>query len=308
MKEAIATRLNQQLGGLIGAMTGAKVDYQQPYEPTPKEIQMKLKFNENVIIQQKKHKLLQEVKENDAEVELEADTYTMAFKALHYESMQQMGLNPDDVFDAFQAAISVFFLQMILIGILALIVMTGKDGFSIKLPTNIYVLVARFVCSILMHLQVESDMRQGLQMMKYVTNHREDFSNPNYAFFVALMQSLGGMGSEVFCIIFLCSLTDPITILIRFIAFASIGKIDNWYASALDPNHRLCRESDPLKVKNHRFEVQRAEDEGEKKGEKSQTCEKFILRFIYKTVRIVYVSFIFYFLPYMALFYPQMAA
>jgi len=82
-------------------------------------------------------------------------------------------------------------------------------------------------------------MRQGLQMMKYVTNHEEKFCNPYYAFFVGLMQSLGGIGSEIFCIIFLCSLTDPITILIRFIAFASIGKIDNFYAAALPGEHKL---------------------------------------------------------------------
>lgn len=144
-------------------------------------------------------------------------------------------------------------------------------------------------------------------MMKYVTNHAKDFSNPNYAFFVALMQSCGGIGAEVFCIIFLCSLTDPIVILIRFIAFASIGKIDNWYAASLDPQHRLCRSSDNLQVKNHRFEVIKAEDaeeKSEKKSEKSP-CATFTTRFIYKTMRILYVSFIFYFLPYMALFYPQ---
>lgn len=168
--------------------------------------------------------------------------------------------------------------------------------------------MARFVCSILMHLQVEGDMRQGLQLMKYVTNHSKDFSNPYYAFFVGFMQSIGGMGAEVFCIIFLCSLTDPITILIRFIAFASIGKIDNWYAASLDPNHKLCRDSDNLQVKNHRFEVIREEKHAEKEKEKNGETSPFATfttRFIYKTMRIFYVSFIFYFLPYMALFYPQ---
>lgn len=64
---------------------------------------------------------------------------------------------------------------------------------------------ARFICTILMHLQVEADMRQGLRMMKYVTNHPFDFSNPGAAFCVAFMQSMGGLFAEVACILFLGS-------------------------------------------------------------------------------------------------------
>ena len=46
----------------------------------------------------------------------------------------------------------------------------ASDSFTISLPADVSVLGARFICTILMHLQVESDMRQGLRMMKYVTN------------------------------------------------------------------------------------------------------------------------------------------
>jgi len=91
-------------------------------------------------------------------------------------------------------------------------------------------------------------MRQGLQMMKYVTNHGEHFSNPFYAFFVAFMQSMGGLAAEVFCIIFLCSLVNPIDIIIRFVAFASIGKIDNFYAAALAPDHKLKKDTEPMPI------------------------------------------------------------
>ena len=135
-------------------------------------------------------------------------------------------------------------------------------------------------------------------MMKYVTNHAEDFSNPFYAFLIALMQSIGGLGAEVFCIIFLCSLTDPITILIRFVAFASIGKVDNFYAAALSPEHKLKRDSDPLVIKKHRADSE---------NDKSRPCMHYTARFIYKTIRICYASFIFYFLPYIAIFLPQFA-
>ena len=92
-------------------------------------------------------------------------------------------------------------------------------------------------------------------MMKYVSNHGKDFSNPYYAFTVAIMQSLGGILSEISCIIFLCSLSDPIEVIIRLVAFASIGKVDNMYAGALSPDHKLKKETDALPIKNRRHEL-----------------------------------------------------
>jgi hypothetical protein len=161
------------------------------------------------------------------------------------------------------------------------------------------VLGARFVCSILMHLQVEGDMRQGLQMMKYVTNHPDTFSNGFYAFFVALMQCVGGMASEVSCVFFLCSLNDPINIIIRFVAFASIGKIDNFYAAALPSENKIMKDCDALKITNHQRDLA---------AKKDRKASSYVARFIYKAVRITYASFIFYFLPYLALFIPLLFA
>ena len=238
--------------------------------------------------------MLSDVESKDKELDFDDDTYTMAFRALNWGCMKQMGLNNQEVQDAFQSAVFVFLIQMVLITILAAIIVSNSEGFYIILPPSINVLGARFVCSILMHLQVEGDMRQGLQMMKYATNHPKNFSNPFYAFFVAFMQSIGGLASEIFCIIFLCSLVDPINIIIRFVAFASIGKVDNFYAAALSPDHKLKKGTDPIVITNYRREL----DQQERK------CSNYSARFIYKTIRICYSSVIFYFLPYMALFIP----
>ena len=54
-----------------------------------------------------------------------------------------------------------------------------------------------------MHIQVESELRQSLKMMKFVTNQPFDFSNPTAAFSVALMQCLGGLATEIGCVVFL---------------------------------------------------------------------------------------------------------
>lgn len=46
----------------------------------------------------------------------------------------------------------------------------SSNSFKIVLPSNLAVLGARFICTILMHLQVEGDIGQGIRMMRYVTN------------------------------------------------------------------------------------------------------------------------------------------
>ena len=74
----------------------------------------------------------------------------------------------EEVHNAFHAAMFVFGFQLLMITFVGSIILSS--GFVITLPESINVLGARFVCTILMHLQVESDLRQGLKMMKYVTN------------------------------------------------------------------------------------------------------------------------------------------
>ena len=101
------------------------------------------------------------------------------------------------------------------------------------LPANVTVMGARFICSILMHLQVERDMRQGMRMMKYVVNQPFDFSNPRYAFLVALMQTIAGLGAEILCVIWLCSINTAIDVIIKFVALAKIANVDDFYAAAL---------------------------------------------------------------------------
>jgi len=109
----------------------------------------------------------------------------MAFKAFNWRVMKHLKMDMTEVHDAYHAAMFVFGFQVCMITFIGYII--AGDGFKITMPNSCQVMGARFVCSILMHLQVEGDVRQGLRMMKYVTNHPFDFSNPGAAFFVAIM-------------------------------------------------------------------------------------------------------------------------
>ena len=90
-------------------------------------------------------------------------------------------------------------------------------------------------------------------MMKYVTNQPFDFSNPGSAFAVAMMQCFGGIAAEIACIVYLSSIDIAIDVIIKFVALASIAKVDNFYAEALPKDgNKIIKKTKPLMIKVHK--------------------------------------------------------
>lgn len=255
---------------------------------------------------------MKEIVAADEKLGLQTDTYTMAFKAFNWKVMQELDLDQEEVHNAFHAAIFVFGIQCLMIFFICTIIFS--DEFTIVVPTTVSVIGARFICTILMHLQVESDMRSGLRMMKYVTNHPFDFSNPGSAFTVALMQTMGGFAAELCCILFLGSINKAIDVIIKFVALASIARVDDIYATALPQDgNKIKKKSKPMMITIHKRDWDLFESEGHLPGRNNKEMSKVgfsrkIGRFIFKTLRILYSSFIFYFLPYATLFIPYIAS
>ena len=190
---------------------------------------------------------------------LGGDTYAMSFKAFNWQVIKELDLDMEDVHNAYHAAMFVFGFQVLMI--LFIGTMVASDEFTIALPSSVSVMGARFVCTILMHLQVESDMRQGLRMMKYVSNQPFDFCNPGPAFFVALMQTTGGLAAEMACILYLSSINKAIDVIIKFVALASIAKVDDFYASALPPEgNKIKKSSKPLLITVHKRDWEASEE------------------------------------------------
>ena len=260
---------------------------------------------------QQNEKYLQEVIASNEKLQLGADTYTMAFKAFNWKVMKELDMDIEEVHNAYHAAMFVFGFQLLMITFVGSIIV--GPSFHIALPKDVIVLGARFICTILMHLQVEGDLRSGLKMMKYVTNQPFDFSNPGAAFFVALMQVIGGLAAEIACIVYLSSLDKAIDVIIKFVALASIAKVDDFYASALPSDgNKIKKKSTPMQITVHKRDWQRVKEsngEDEKLAVMQKVgCGRYIGRFIFKTLRIAYASYIFYFLPYTTLWLPYAAS
>ena len=104
-----------------------------------------------------------------------------------------------------------------------------------------------------------------------------------------------GLAAEVACVCFLATIQQPMTIVLKYMALASVAKVDDFFAGALDEANRIKGNAKPLIIKHHRRALnQRAKEE-------DYGFFYYLGRTFYKFVRTFYVSYHFYFFPYTAL-------
>jgi len=94
-------------------------------------------------------------------------------------------------------------------------------------------LIARFVASMMMHITVQADTRNGLNMMKYCVNHYKNFTNPYAPFLLALMSTLIAIGIEINVMVIMANMDGVIDVILRFISLASIVNIPREYFCSL---------------------------------------------------------------------------
>ena len=157
-----------------------------------------------------------------------------------------MGLQPNEIATAFHSATIVFCIQMIMLTVFSTVIFGAGNPDPIAMGRTPLVIGLRVLVSLLMHLQVESDTRQGLKMMKYLINHTEDFSAPFNAYLIGFAQSLTGVLAEIGCVAFVATIQDPVQIMIRYMTLASVAKVDDMYAGALDEANRIKADSSHL--------------------------------------------------------------
>mmetsp|Transcript_17384 Transcript_17384/g.26777 ORF Transcript_17384/g.26777 Transcript_17384/m.26777 type:complete len:145 (+) Transcript_17384:601-1035(+) len=129
--------------------------------------------------------------------------------------------------------------------------MLTSDSFSIVPATTFQIIIPRLLSSIMMHMNVEPDIRNGIQIMKWVVNHPEKLKltvdeemrgvkvsqrRVFFAFLMGFAQTVIAIVVEFCVIIYLSSLTNLIDIIMKFVSMAAIARFDDMYASALFEN------------------------------------------------------------------------
>lgn len=141
-----------------------------------------------------------------------------------------------------------------------------------------------------MHLNVEKDVRHGLLMMKYAVNHENKFKNVHVAFLIAFLLAFVSLLIEFSVILVLTSITVTLEVIMKYVSLAAIANIPRFYYNSLVDHKLLLPSKIELFAENFRRD-------GIKRG-----CRLNLYRVIQKTLRIVYTSWSYYFMPFTALF------
>ena len=72
----------------------------------------------------------------------------------------------------------------------------SDDAYIIYANTEYSVLLAKFFSSCALHLMLYPEIARSMQLMKYIVNHQEKFTNPLIAFLVAFISLILNVMTE----------------------------------------------------------------------------------------------------------------
>ena len=96
----------------------------------------------------------------------------------------------DDVFRAniLNRVVFLFIIQTYLVGhiLKAAVESTGEKSW-LNMPDSAWIVLARFVCGLMMHISLSDELEAGMTSMKYSLNHTWKFINWKLAFLSGLL-------------------------------------------------------------------------------------------------------------------------
>jgi hypothetical protein len=112
-----------------------------------------------------------------------------------------------------------------------------NKAFEIRPAKGLDLMCARFVASMLMHINVEKDVRLGLNMMKYVINHSENFHSVGPPFIMGFLHYVISLTVECNVMLILTSTEDLLNVVMKFVSLTVFVNIPRFYSGSLI-NHK----------------------------------------------------------------------
>lgn len=129
-----------------------------------------------------------QILENHHAESLYVDFYAAAFYSMITKHKKEYKLSTGDSADYFMECLFVLTIKVFLC--IALLYNSGDSISFINTDgageTSNMIYSTLILCVMVLHFSLVSTLRNGVQMMKYVVFHPEDFQNPQYAFFLGI--------------------------------------------------------------------------------------------------------------------------
>ena len=92
------------------------------------------------------------------------------------------------------------------------------------------IIIIKFICALLFHFGFETEIRNGLKMMKYVLLHYDQFTNPGISFLIGFLRSTMIILVEFINLWNLSNITEGVKdLMFDFIALGIIAEFDDYF-------------------------------------------------------------------------------
>ena len=121
--------------------------------------------------------------------------------------------------------------QMLLIWFLGAETVTSMDireGFATP-AESMRIVLARFVCAVILHITLTDETKQGFGCMKYAISHHYKFRKWTTAFWIGMTQTLVVVSVEVVNLAMLTTNHTIIDIIMNFLALVIISEFDDFF-------------------------------------------------------------------------------
>ena len=108
-----------------------------------------------------------------------------------------------------------------------------NDAIWTQFPANNNVVITRFLCSIVLHVQLASELKHGLDNMKYAVNHQYKFYSYKAAWACGFMQAVMVFYVEGVAFIALLNDNSVVDIVMNFLALVVIAQFDEFVYEAI---------------------------------------------------------------------------
>jgi hypothetical protein len=130
---------------------------------------------------------------------------------------------------------------------------TGIQNFVLDARMESFeIICVRFIASMMMHLNVEKDLRNGISMMKYCVNHWKNFNYLGTAFTASFLLTITAILIEFTVIFVLISLPNILEVIMKYVSLAAIANIPRFYFGSLVDHKLLKANGHVLKLTNFR--------------------------------------------------------
>ena len=97
---------------------------------------------------------------------------------------------------------------------------------------EVKLIMARFICGMIMHVSLSSRINEGMGMMKYSLNHQWKFAHWAFAYFAGFMQTISAICVELCNFVVIVTSIEIIDIVMNFMALVVISEFGTFFYNA----------------------------------------------------------------------------